>query len=109
MEDTNQVFVPDSFTALYKNARTQRMSLAWKDFLARYEYCEDLANLLQETARNMMFELHISEEDVFERVYAGLAIDGSGASPDEAFWILQRLAELIGWNGPLDRYRPQPH
>lgn len=106
MEDTNQIHIPESFLALYKNVRTARLSLPWKDLLARYEYCEDLASMLQETARTMMFELHISEEDVFDRVHTGLQAPSSGTSPEEAFWVLRRLAELLQWHGSMERYRP---
>lgn len=106
MEDTNQVLVPESFQAIYKDSRRAKLSIPWPRLLERYEFCEDLSNMLVETASNMMHGLHITEDDVFGRVSMGLRAPASGTSPEESFWVLQRLAELMEWRGSLESYRP---
>ena len=57
--DENQILIPPSFEAVHRDARG-RLTLPRDDFRARYELCEDLANLLTETAKNMFFSLGIT-------------------------------------------------
>ena len=49
MSDDNQLFVPPSFVALFHDARG-RLREPKAQLLARYELCEDLAQLLVEQA-----------------------------------------------------------
>ena len=67
---------------------------------ARYELCEDMAQMLIEPAQTRLFELGITEADVLERVHRGLVVDGSPVDTAEAQWVLWRLAELLGWPAP---------
>jgi len=106
MEDTNQILIPETFQAIYKSPRTGKLTVAWPILLERYEYCEDLSNMLVETASNMMHSLHITEDDVFDRVHMGLTTPESRTNPEESYWVLQRLAELMRWHGSLESYRP---
>jgi hypothetical protein len=39
------------------------------------------------------------ESEILRRIHAGLATPESGVSAAEATWIVQRLAELLGWPG----------
>jgi len=79
MHDDNQIFVPPSFMAVFTDA------------------CEDLANLLTETAKNMFFSLGITECDVLERCHRGLIGEGAVVNEAEAQWVIRRLAELLEW------------
>lgn len=106
MDDTNQITVPESFLALYRKPHSTRLVEPWQHVWARYEWCEDFAGLLVQTAGNMMHDLGIHEDDVFERVHAGLCLPGATTTPAESFWVLQRLAELMHWHGSLESYRP---
>ena len=107
MESHSHIDIPVSFQALYEAKRTARIKPVWAEVCARYELCEDMANLLVETAQNLLFQLGITEADVLERVWQGLNQPDSVVQPDEAQWVVHRLAELCGWQplapgvGPL--------
>jgi Fe2+ transport system protein FeoA len=64
---------------------------------SRYELCEDLAQMLTDSARARLFELGIAEQDVLERMHQGLLADAALVTADEARWVIRRLAELLGW------------
>ena len=67
---------------------------------ARHELCEDLATLLVEHAKNTLFDLGITEDDVLLRCHQGLLGEASVVDPKEAQWVIHRLAELLGWDCP---------
>jgi len=96
MSDENQILIPPSFEAVYRDARG-RLTLPRDDFRARYELCEDLAQMLVERSQTIQFDQGASEDVILERTEQGLAADGSGFSPAEAAWVTTRLAELLGW------------
>lgn len=56
---------------------------------ARYELCEDMAQMLTEHARMKMFELGVTEEDVLARMGQGLL--GSGIGGDRGRSRMGRL------------------
>ena len=97
MDSHNHIDIPLSFQALYEAKRTARLKPVWADVCARYELCEDMANMLVDTAHTMQFQLGIAEADVLQRVWQGLTQTGSVVAPDEAQWVVHRLAELCGW------------
>ena len=97
---SNQIEIPQSFVSLFLRAGTTKPSKPWEDILDRYEVCEDMANLLVDTASRMLFDLKITPEDVLERCHAGLAAPESGFSAPESGWVATRLAELQGWALP---------
>jgi len=97
MQNDNQINIPDSFMALYLPAGRSKPTAGFAEILARYEFCEDMANLLTETAANMQFSMGITEADVLGRVHAGLLVEGSAFNAPEAGWVVQRLAELLNW------------
>ena len=66
----------------------------------RYEFCEDLAQMLTEQANTKRWELGVTEADVLERFHRGLQGDGSVVDEAEARWVVRRLAELLGWPDP---------
>lgn len=100
MSDDNQIYLPQSFTALYVPPGKVKPSIGHREMAERYELCEDLANLLTEKAANMQFTLGITEELVLQQCEQGLLADPSVVSPPEARWVVCRLAELLNW--PID-------
>lgn len=97
MSDDSQLVIPASFIALYVPAGRVKPTLGHAQLLERYEYCEDLATALTDTAAARRADLHVTENDVLERIARGLAAADAGLSADEAGWVLRRLAELLGW------------
>ena len=71
------------------------------DLSERYGLCEDLANLVTETAMNQYHQLGITEADVIQRCYQGLLGENALVSPMEAQWVARRLAELCNWPQPV--------
>lgn len=96
MSDDDQTLIPPSFEALYRDARG-RLGLPRGEFRARYELCEDMAQLLVEPSQAVHHDQGVAEDEVLARTQAGLAGAGSGFSPAEAQWVVIRLAELLGW------------
>lgn len=96
MSDENQILIPPSFDAVHRDARG-RLQLPRDDFRARYELCEDMAQLLVERSQAWLHDQGLSEDLILERTEAGLAGDGAGFSAAEATWVVTRLAELLGW------------
>lgn len=100
MTEDSQIVVPEAFVALYKPPRALKPTEPWDVIAARSEFCEDLAQLLTETARRKLYELGIHEADVIERIHQGLLADGAMVSPAEAGWVAGRLSELLDWPLP---------
>lgn len=96
MSDEYQILIPPSFEALYRDARN-RLTVPRDAFRARYELCEDMAQLLVERSQETLHGLGLAEDIVLERTLAGLQSEGSGLSAAEAGWVVTRLAELLGW------------
>ncbi|HXD04619.1 MAG TPA: ATPase with chaperone activity [Burkholderiaceae bacterium] len=96
-DDASQIEVPPSFVALFVPPGRHKPSEPREHIAARYEFCEDLAQLLTEHARTMLFSLGITEWDVLVRVRRGLEGGAAGVSTDEAGWVTRRLAEVLGW------------
>jgi hypothetical protein len=96
-DDSYQIDIPPSFMALYLDAGRQKPNAPRAVVAARYELCEDLASLLTETAKNMLFSLGITEQHVMERCHLGLIGENAVVSEAEAQWVVQRLAELLDW------------
>ena len=106
MSDDNQIYLPESFTALYVPPGKVKPSIGHREMAGRYELCEDLANLLIEKAANMQFTLGITEELVLQQCERGLLADPAVISPAEARWVVCRLAELLHW--PMDQLLQSP-
>jgi len=95
--DDSQIIVPGSFTALLVPPGRLRPTESREHIAQRYELCEDMAQMLTETALARRFELGITESDVLERIQQGLVQEGAGLTAAEAVWVVRRLAELLGW------------
>ncbi|MET0334521.1 MAG: ATPase with chaperone activity [Rhizobacter sp.] len=97
-DDEHQIEVPPSFIALFVPPGRIKPTASLREIRERYEYCEDLANMLTDTASTKLWQLGVSESDVLERVGQGLQGGQAGVSDTEAEWVLRRLAELLGWS-----------
>jgi len=100
MSDDYQIEIPPSFMALYADAGRGKPTAPRDVVAARYELCEDMAQMLTQTAQDMLFSLGIAESDVLTRCHQGLTVEGAVVSPAEARWVVCRLAELAGWAIP---------
>jgi hypothetical protein len=100
MHDENQSFVPQSFVELFVARGRMRPSEPWEVILARYELCEDMAQLLVEHASTTLFALGGTGQAVLEQVHRGLLAEDSVVRSGEARWVTVRLAELLGWAPP---------
>jgi hypothetical protein len=100
MYEENQSFMPESFMALYVKPHQYKPSLSREDLTKRYELCEDLANMLVDTASTQQFQLGITEADALEKCWQGLSIQTDLVNELESFWVVCRLAELLGWPIP---------
>jgi hypothetical protein len=99
-DDEYQIEIPPSFIALFVPEGRIKPTASVREIRERYEYCEDLANMLTETAGTKLWQLGVAESDVLERIGQGLQGGQAGVSEAEAQWVLRRLAELLGWNAP---------
>jgi hypothetical protein len=97
MSDGNQTFIPDSFTALFRVPGRLKLTASHAHIAERAEYCEDLAQMLVDTARTRLWELQIGEDEVLQRMWRGLQGGAAGVDDAEAGWVITRLAELLGW------------
>ena len=98
MSDEYQIPIPPSFQAVHADARG-RLQLPRDDFRARYELCEDMAQMLVSPASEQMHKLGIAPDDVAHTCVQGLLNPDSGVLPDEAVWVGKRLAELLTLGG----------
>ena len=96
MSDEYQVHIPPSFEAVHAGLRGRR-ALPLDEFRARYELCEDMAQMLVEHSQAVHHDQGVSEDLVLARTQAGLSGPESGFSEGEALWVVIRLAELLGW------------
>ena len=101
--DENQVHVPESFIALYQDAR-HRLTASREHIAVRYELCEDLANLLTDHCSTVHFRDGVDEATVLGRCHQGLLAPPTTVEAPEAEWVVHRAAELLGWSfdGALD-------
>ena len=99
MSDENQFVVPPSFIALYVEPGRLKPRAPRSEIAERYEFCEDLAQMLTERARTLQWELGVTEDDVLDRCRRGLLADDA-MPPEQARWVVRRLAELLGWTDP---------
>ena len=92
--------------ALYVPPGKIKPTLGQREMAARYELCEDMAQLLTEQAANLQFQLGITEELALERCLQGLLATPDVLIEAEARWVVCRLAELLNW--PLPAWSEAP-
>jgi Fe2+ transport system protein FeoA len=98
--DDNQIVFPPSLIALFVPPDRIRPTKPREHVAQRYELCEDIAQMLTETARARLLDLGITESDVLERTRRGLVQAGSVVSIEEVHWVVRRLAKLMDWPDP---------
>ena len=102
MDDSNQLEVPPSFLALFTSPYGQRLSEPISVVRARYEICEDLAQMLIEHASTALAQSNASEREVLRKMGDALAAEGSPVQAAEGTWVIRRLAELLNWEAPQE-------
>ena len=102
MHDSQQIYIPPSFTELFKDPLRPHAKLSepFSQISARYDLCEDLAQMVCQTALNMMGSLNITEHDVIQRILQGLSLDAEVVNAQEARWVVERMVELLNWDIP---------
>ncbi len=96
----NQIEPPQSFMAMYITPGQTRPNAPQDVVLARYEQCEGMACVLTEHAPTLAFKENFTESEVLVRCHQGLLDNASDFNENEARWVIQRLAELLGWEPP---------
>jgi hypothetical protein len=96
----NQEQVPAAFMALYRPHGRGKPTRLPAEIAERYDWCETLAQALSETARTQCWDLGITGDDALRRLHAGLQQPAAAVDGLEAAWVLQRVAELLGWSAP---------
>jgi hypothetical protein len=104
MSDDNQIIIPRSFIDLFIAPGGYKPREPREVVAARYELCEDMAQMLTEHASTKLFELGVAEQDVLDKIFQGLLTPGSVVTEVEAGWVVCRLAELLAW--PMPSIRP---
>jgi hypothetical protein len=97
LDDGNQRQVPEAFTRLYVLPGRIKPTLPWSELLERHELCEDLAQMLADTARAQLHALGVTEADVLNKIRASLPTTDLGLTDGETGWVIGRLAETLGW------------
>jgi hypothetical protein len=100
MYEENQSEIPASFMMLYVKPHQHKPSLTRAELTQRYELCEDLANMLVDTVSTQQFQMGITEDDALEKCWRGLLQQPDLVNDSESFWVVCRLAELLGWPMP---------
>jgi hypothetical protein len=100
LDDSNQIEVPPSFLALFTSPGGHRLLKPMNTVRARYELCEDLAQMLVEQAATASFNSGGCERETLARMKLALSDPGSGVEPIEVSWVVTRLAEVLNWELP---------
>ena len=83
--------------ALYMPPGKHKPTLPWREVLTRYELCEDLAQMLIEPTTSQQFQQNLPPQAALTRCLQGLHESPEVVNPDEAQWVVTRLAELLNW------------
>lgn len=100
MDETTQVHLPPSFVALFVPAGKTKPVATLVHIAQRYELCEDMAQLLCESASEQQFKTGAAPHSLVEAMEAALLGDGAVLEPGEAHWVVVRMAELLHWELP---------
>jgi hypothetical protein len=94
LSEDRQIYVPGSFIALYVPVGQIKPIKPREEIEAKYDYCEDLAQLLLQAMYDKMAELNLPIDIAFSRVSNVLADPNLNLSEVESTWVLSRLNEL---------------
>lgn len=100
MTEDFQLHIPPSFTALFVAPGKSRPQIGLRELAARYELCEDMAQMLADPTATQQFQLGITEDLALERCLQGLLAEPAVVIEVEARWVVCRLAELLQWPLP---------
>jgi hypothetical protein len=94
MNDDRQIFVPPSFIALFVPLGKTKPIASREEIETRYDYCEDLSQLLFDQLRDKMAEHGIPVDIALPRITAVLTEPSLNLNDVESNWVLSRLTEL---------------
>ena len=97
MSDERQIFIPESFIELFRTSRHERLNAGRRHIEERYEWCEDLAQMLVEPSKETFWAQSLDEFTVLERTLLGLRSSESTLNDAESLWVVRRLCELLEW------------
>ena len=100
MSEGNQLFIPPTFLALYLMPGAHKPSASQAHIAARYELCEDLAQMLTSTAAELQLRSDANSAQVLQHCLDGLCGPDAVMEEDHARWVVCRLAELMQWPAP---------
>lgn len=66
----------------------------------RYELCEDMAQMLCETASEQQFKTGAAPQSLLEWMERSLLGEDAVLESGEAHWVVLRIAELLHWEVP---------
>jgi hypothetical protein len=101
MSNDSQIHVPDSFVALFVSRPGRKPSEPREIIAQRYELCEDMAQMLSETAHIKAMDLGVDEAQVLLRMHEGL-LASDVLMAGEPLWVVRRIAEVLNWPLPHD-------
>lgn len=94
MYKDSQLYIPASFIALFIDPGQTKPHTPLADIAQRYDWCEDMAQLLVNTTQTQTHRLGITASDVIATVRRNLH-QSETFTPAEADWIVLRLDELL--------------
>ena len=97
MNNDCQTEIPRSFIELFMPPGSVKPNQGRSVIAARYEFCEDMAQMLVDQAATLQFKTGRSEAEVLQTIEAGLTGGDAGIRGGEAGWVVTRMAELLGW------------
>ncbi len=98
MDDSSQIIIPPSFTALYVPPGKTRPTETHAHIAQRYELCEDMAHMLCESAAEQQFKTGAAPQALLAWMERGLLGEGAVLEAAEARWVVLRIAELLHWD-----------
>lgn len=97
MDDSSQITIPPSFTALFVPPGKTRPTASHAHIAQRYELCEDMAQMLCETAGQQQFKTGAPPALLVRTMEQALQGPDAVLDAGEAHWVVLRMAELLQW------------
>lgn len=97
MNDHRQIHLPERFVQIFIEPGRARPRLTRSELEARHELCEDLSQMLSDTAREQCWSLGITPDDALDRIARGLPNCGLDLEAGEHEWVLARIGEILDW------------
>ena len=100
MDDSSQIHIPASFVAVFTPPGKTRPVATHAHMAQRYELCEDMAQMLCETASEQQFKTGAAPQALLEGMERSLLGEGAVLEEAEAHWVVLRIAEFLHWEVP---------